>query len=64
VQGKLCQMALLQEAAHATRMRFNARFLALRSLKREIVAGVCSDAKRVSSHMCCDTRVRYYRYYS
>lgn len=41
------EMVLLEESLHSMRSRFNARFLALRSIKREILATVASDNRRL-----------------
>lgn len=47
VGKKQREMALLEDSVHAMRSKFNTRFLALRTIKREILATVASDNKRL-----------------
>lgn len=47
VTKKQREMVLLEESLHAMRSRFNARFLSLRSIKREILATVAADNRRL-----------------
>lgn len=47
VSKKQREMVLLEESLHAMRSRFNRRFLALRDIKREILATVASDNRRL-----------------
>ena len=41
------EMVLLEDSLHTMRSRFNSRFLALRAIKREILATVASDNRRL-----------------
>lgn len=47
VSKKQREMVLLEDSLHSMRSRFNSRFLSLRSIKREILATVASDNKRL-----------------
>ena len=47
VSKKQREMVLLEESLHAMRSRFNSRFMALRSIKREILATVAADNRRL-----------------
>lgn len=47
VSKKQREMVLLEESLHAMRSRFNGRFLSLRSIKREILATVAADNRRL-----------------
>lgn len=47
VAKKQREMALLEDSVHAMRLKFNNRFLALRTIKREILATVAADNKRL-----------------
>lgn len=47
VNKKQREMVLLEESLHTMRSRFNSRFLALRDIKREILATVAADNRRL-----------------
>lgn len=47
VSKKQREMVLLEESLHAMRSRFNSRFMSLRSIKREILATVAADNRRL-----------------
>ena len=47
VLKKQREMVLLEDSLHTMRSRFNSRFLALRSIKREILATVAADNRRL-----------------
>lgn len=47
VMKKQREMVLLEDSLHTMRSRFNSRFLALRSIKREILATVAADNRRL-----------------
>lgn len=47
VEKKRKQMAMLEESMVSMRLRFNERFLAMRELKRQMVATICRDNERV-----------------
>lgn len=47
VSKKQREMVLLEESLYNMRCRFNRRFLALRGIKREILATVAKDSKRL-----------------
>lgn len=47
VVKKQREMALLEDSVHSMRSKFNTRFMALREIKREILATVAADNKRL-----------------
>lgn len=47
VLKKQREMVLLEDSLHTMRSRFNSRFLALRTIKREILSTVASDNRRL-----------------
>jgi len=47
VSKKQREMVLLEDSVHTMRSRFNSRFLSLRSIKREILATVAADNRRL-----------------
>eukprot|EP00752_Nemacystus_decipiens_P009571 g8551.t1 len=47
VMKKQREMVLLEDSLHTMRSRFNSRFLALRAIKREILATVAADNRRL-----------------
>lgn len=47
VSKKQREMVLLEESLHTMRSSFNSRFLALRNIKREILATVAADNRRL-----------------
>ncbi|CAN0002772.1 unnamed protein product, partial [Hapterophycus canaliculatus] len=47
VLKKQREMVLLEDSLHTMRSRFNTRFLALRTIKREILSTVAADNRRL-----------------
>lgn len=47
VSKKQREMVLLEDSVHTMRSRFNSRFLSLRTIKREILATVAADNRRL-----------------
>lgn len=47
VMKKQREMVLLEDSLHTMRSRFNSRFLSLRAIKREILATVAADNRRL-----------------
>lgn len=47
VLKKQREMVLLEDSLHTMRSRFNSRFLALRTIKREILSTVAADNRRL-----------------
>lgn len=47
VMKKQREMVLLEDSVHTMRSRFNSRFLSLRAIKREMLATVAADNRRL-----------------